>query len=386
MKKNVLIIAFKDFNKNLRGIKQIQLLKDEFKVDYVGYEDYKSESNNFYKIIPKFRVFNIAQKAMAFIYLLFGMHKNAFKMMYDCSVVYKLLNSKKYDLIISHDLKPLEIIFGEKINLNNAKIFLDAHEYFKGVGAGFLNTLIFKRYNLYSYKKINEVKHINTVNKSISDLYAKEFPSIENSFTLNVPIYKNIKPKKVENQKIKMIHHGYADPDRKLELMIETMRHLDNRFHLDLMLVSLTFEDVYINKLIELSKTLPNVRIIPPVKPIEVVDFLSNYDIGIFILPETTISLKYALPNKFFDFIQARLMVTIGPSFEMAKIVNKYNLGIVSASFEPQKIAQELNKLTTTQIMEFKNNANIAALELNAEKQLKELNNTILNLLSETIK
>lgn len=374
MKKKILVLFFKDFDKNPRGIKQYQLLKDEYEVHYAGFKDLDNRSSGeFIEIKAKFRYFNLIQKAISFLYLLLGFHKLAFKTLYDVSEVKKYMRIHTYSLIIAHDLKPLHIIYSEKGLIKNARVFLDAHEYFKGIGSGFIDAVIFRRFNLSSYKYISKVDHINTVCESIAEFYKQEFPKVDVSYTLNTPRYSNQSPSEVDKHKIKMVHHGYADPNRKLESMIETMQYTNKNIYLDLILVSLTFEQVYINKLKKLIEDMPNVRILPPLKPDEIVSGLNQYDIGFYILHDQIANMKYALPNKIFDFIQARLMVAIGPSFEMSKLVKKYDVGIVSQTFDPKEMAEIINALTPDKIYSYKENAHQAAKILNADNEMQKL-------------
>ena len=180
----------------------------------------------------------------------------------------------------------------------------------------------------------------------------------------------------INRDKIKIIHHGYASPDRVIEGMIETMDYVDSRFHLDLMLVA-NYNQEYLQQLEQMAKTRKNVRIIPPVPFEEIIPFTSRYDIGIFLCPPTTFNLANCLPNKFFEFIQARLMVAISPNPEMARLVRQYNLGIIAKDFSPQEMAKSLNALTKEQILQYKENANKTAKILNAEKEGEKLLNII---------
>ena len=94
---------------------------------------------------------------------------------------------------------------------------------------------------------------------------------------------------------------------------------------------------------------------------------LNQYDVGIYLLPPVNFNHEHALPNKFFEFIQARLAVAIGPSPEMARIVNEYSLGVIAASFEPKALAAALDQLTDESIRAYKLAAGRAARELNYE-------------------
>ena len=176
----------------------------------------------------------------------------------------------------------------------------------------------------------------------------------------------------ISRDKIKLIHHGYASPDRVIEGMIETMDYVDSRFHLDLMLVA-NYQQDYLQQLEQMVKTRNNVRILSPVSFEEIIPFTSQYDIGFYILKPANFNHLYALPNKFFEFIQARLMVAIGPSPEMARLTKQYNLGIIAKDFSAKEMAKSLNALTKEQILQYKENANQTAKILNAEKEGEKL-------------
>ena len=98
-------------------------------------------------------------------------------------------------------------------------------------------------------------------------------------------------------------------------------------------------------------------------------------------MPPINFNYANTLPNKLFDFIQARLAIAIGPTPEMAEIVNHYNIGVVSDNFTPQKIAEKLQALTTEKIAVYKNKSEAAALELRAEKNKEKLLSIISGLL-----
>ena len=66
-------------------------------------------------------------------------------------------------------------------------------------------------------------------------------------------------------------------------------------------------------------------------------------------------------------------MLAIGPSYDMKKIVEQYNLGIVSKNFDSKELAIELNKLSYEDILIYKENSNIASKELCYENESKKL-------------
>ena len=107
-------------------------------------------------------------------------------------------------------------------------------------------------------------------------------------------------------------------------------------------------------------------RVLPPVPSQELVAFANAYDVGVFLLPARYPNQVHVLPNKLFDYIQARLAVAIGPSPEMAEIVREWECGVVSASFTPEAFAEALDGLSVDRVERMKSNADRAARVLNA--------------------
>jgi len=165
---------------------------------------------------------------------------------------------------------------------------------------------------------------------------------------------------------LRVIHHGVAMPHRKIENMIDMMEHLDQRFRLDLMLMPTVPK--YLESLEQRARRDGRIRFLPPVPMQDLVTFSSAYDIGLFLLEPSSFNNLHVLPNKFFEFIQSRLAVAIGPSPEMARIVEKYECGVVAHSFAPADMAQALMQLDAERIDHFKRQADAAARELCFER------------------
>jgi hypothetical protein len=103
----------------------------------------------------------------------------------------------------------------------------------------------------------------------------------------------------------------------------------------------------------------------------QIASTIHDYDIGIFLLPPVNFNYAMALPNKFFEFVQARLAVAIGPSPEMVRIAEQYGFGIISDSFDPHEMATRIAQLSAIDIDALKLKADTAARELNATRTLE---------------
>ena len=94
----------------------------------------------------------------------------------------------------------------------------------------------------------------------------------------------------------------------------------------------------------------------------------NGYDAGIVFFPPLTANLEHALPNKFFDLIQARVAIVTGPSPEMAGIVREFGCGVVAAGFTLDALVAALGELTPEGIAEMKEGAGRAAEVHSAER------------------
>ena len=98
---------------------------------------------------------------------------------------------------------------------------------------------------------------------------------------------------------------------------------------------------------------------------------LGECDVGVFVLPPLTCNYLNRLPNKFFDFVQARLGIVVGPSPEMAALVREHGLGVVTADFTAQSLARALDELTAETVEGHKAASHTVARGLSAEEQIK---------------
>ncbi len=364
MSKKILIIAMSDLSKSPRPMRQIKALRDKNIVDTIGVKASGLE-NDFYNIKKSHVIVEILRLPL----LLFRMYQIYYWDKYKKKIL-KTLYKNDYDLIIVHEVRMLPLAL--KIS-NRAKIILDAHEYSpENFNDDFIWRIFIKNFYIYLCKNFaNKCDKTITVCDGIANLYKKNF-NIDCEVITNATEHFELEPIKTRLNKIKIIHHGNASSSRKLELMIEMMDFLDDRFELYLMLVAKRTNKIYFNKLKKISKNYSNVHFLKPVKYTEIVSFSNQFDIGIQFHPPVNINLKYGLGNKFFEFIQSRLAIAIGPSTEMRKYVEKYDLGIVSESFDPKSMAAKLNSLSSKDIMKFKKNADKNALKLSSNANKKK--------------
>jgi hypothetical protein len=381
--KKILILAYSDLRHDARVARQVDFLSEGNQLTIACFNsppEWTHEVFHIKRIRPTY-----LEKAISSIFLLTNQFESAYSVLYDFPNFRSQIKDRAFDLIVANDIESLPLAFKIK---GKEKILFDAHEY---APRHFEDKLVwrifFQRFNKYLCKKyLPQVDKMITVGEALAKEYTKHYP-VDPIVVTNANYLSNHAPSKVDPNKIKLIHHGAANPSRQLKIMIEMMNLLDERFSLDLMLLTPSTANKktrdYLTTLKKMIKDKPNINIIPPVKSSEVVASIHHYDIGIFLLPPINFNYANTLPNKFFDFVQARLCIAIGPTPEMAALVNTYDLGVVADDFTAISLAKKINALSNSDIARFKEQSNKAATTLSAEQNKVLLKNIVTKLLNE---
>lgn len=375
--KSVLVLVLSDLRHDARVRRQVAAIAQNYNTTLVCFG--AEESTDYQTVIIKPTKFTLFRKAITSVFLLLRFHSIAHKILHNYYYLVKQLEGQRFDVIVANDIETLPLAFAFP---GNPKVVFDAHEYaprhFEDKRSW---RIFFQAFNTWLCKKyIPKTAAMMTVGKGLAREYEKNF-KVRPFVITNANNYHELEPSNVLTDRIRLVHHGIATPSRKLELMIQLVSLLDSRYTLDLMLLTPGFASQktkqYLNILKVMAAQEPRVRIVPPVSSSEVVRTIHQYDMGVFLLPPVNFNYENTLPNKLFDFIQARLGIAIGPTPEMATIVNDYNIGVVSERFTPESLAIKLNQLTTEQVMQFKRNATRAAKELNAEVNAEQINSLV---------
>jgi len=325
-----------------------------------------SIANNFYKKIF-LKIFQFFFPHLASIYLLSFFRDILAK-----------INGQKYDIVLCHDLYLLPLALN--IKKKTGICVFDAREYYPAeVDNSLLWRLLYKRFNIALCKKYLKITDkIITVSPGISFLYKKNFGVDSDVFYSFPKRVKNILVAPVDLKKINLVYHGAANEDRKIELLIESMQFLDKKFHLNLILVP--GSQKYIDYLIMLSKQKnldDRISFLNPVKMEDIPKFLNNFDIGVCFYPPSNMNVQYCMPNKLFEYVQARLMVVSSPLPDVMEFVKKYNVGEISEDYEINSFVNLINSLDIKKIESYKNNSNNVSCLLSYEGQVDSLKNIL---------
>ena len=275
------------------------------------------------------------------------------------------LRDRSFDLVVANDARVLALAFAVA---GDAPVWADMHEWAPEERTHVLSwRLLVAPFMVHLCRTyLPRAAAVTTVGAEIAELYRREF-GVDAAVMRNAAPFADLEPAPVLPGRVRLVHSGGAVHGRSLELMIDAVRALDDRFSLDLYLVPAT--PGYIDRLRERAAGDPRIVFHDPVPPEALPSTLNRYDVGVFWIPPVHTNARLTLPNKLFDFVQARLAVAIGPTVEMERVVAEYGLGVVSTDFTIEACVASIEGLTGTQIDEFKRRADAAASPLSFEHE-----------------
>jgi glycosyltransferase involved in cell wall biosynthesis len=275
------------------------------------------------------------------------------------------LAARAFDIAIANDVEAVPVALRVKPRHG---VLADLHEYSPRLHED--NALWRRRiapwFEWLCRRYVRRAASWSSVSQGIIDEYERRF-GFRAQLVANAAPYRDATPSPVSTP-IRIVHSGACLRDRQLHLMIEAALAATNDITLDLYLTP--NDPPYLQELRDLADGDPRVTVHDPVPYPRLIETLNSYDVGLFVLPPLTFNYQMALPNKLFDFVQARLGVVIGPSVEMVRYVDHYELGIVTGDFTVDATREALDALTTESVAAFKARASAAAEELGADRQI----------------
>jgi len=277
------------------------------------------------------------------------------------------LRGRRFDAVLANDAETI----GAAISVAGAdRVHADLHEFYPGLPVedsplGYRQ----RRYWTWLIRRFaSRVRSSTTVGAEIARRY-REY-GVEPGVVTNAAPFRDFSPRATRSP-IRLVHSGNPFRERGLAEIMQAVADSSTDVSLDLYLTYNPPTDR--EYLVALAERLGSrITVHEPVSQSELIDTLHGYDVGIHVLPPTSENNALALPNKFFDFVQARLGIIVGPSIEMAGIVSERGLGIVTADFSEAGILAAVDRLTTTSVDGFKAAAHEHAEALSAQSQVEK--------------
>ncbi len=186
---------------------------------------------------------------------------------------------------------------------------------------------------------------------------------------------KNAGDPQLKSRKLPMIiYQGALNKGRGLEQAIQAMELLP-----EAELIIAGGGDLE-NELQELvaSREIKNVRFTGRLSAEALKPLTRQAMLGISVEEDLGLNYRYALPNKLFDYIQARIPVVVSDLPEMSRLVKKYDIGLIAPSHDLTDLAATFREALTNDTLRQKwaDKTRKAASELNWDNE-KEIIRTI---------
>ncbi|VBB43075.1 Glycosyl transferase group 1 [uncultured Paludibacter sp.] len=246
----------------------------------------------------------------------------------------------KSDILISNDTDTLIANYLASV-IRKKKLIFDAHELFPEVPE-----LVNRKFVKKFWTKIEDIifpklRYSYTVCQSIADYYNSKY-RINMEVIRNVPyLQKNDNQK--DNKEIKtIIYQGALNIGRGLEWIIQAIPFINN-----VQLIIIGEGDIS-DKLKQQVKSLNlSDRVIfkGKINPENLKSFTASADLGLCLLENKGLSYYYSLPNRIFDYIHAEIPVLATDFPEIRNIVEKNKIGILINHYEPEYLAEAINKI-----------------------------------------
>jgi hypothetical protein len=357
----LLIISFSAIRTDARVLKQVELFRERYSVTTCGYGDAPDGVQDHIEIPAALVSWKYPRATVV---------ARAYSRAYWANPVVAYLRLRlpvgTSDVILANDIDAAGLaLYLEPVH----GVHLDLHEYSPRMKEEVLRWRLFMgpfmSWMIRHYA--SRVQSVSTVGQHIAGEYRRKF-DLEISVVTNAAPFEDRAPSSVGDT-VRLVHSGAAKPGRHLEIMLDAMDGVSRAATLDLYLTQNS--GAYYEALRARIEGMRNVALHSPVAYKDLPAVLNDYDVGVFVLPPVNFNYRWTLPNKFFDFVQARLALVIGPSPEMASVLSEGGFGVVTRDFQASSLASTINSLTRADVVAFKEASHAAARRLSAEEEVK---------------
>ena len=245
-----------------------------------------------------------------------------------------------FDVLLANDLDtlPANILAS---GIKRKPIVYDSHEYFTEVPELIGRPGTKRIWEWIEGKLVPHVHEAITVCKSIAAIYTEKY-KIHFHVVRNLPVARKVYSIKEEGHLPAIMYQGSLNPGRGLECCIRAMKHIEGARlviagdgELKKKLMALAISEGVSHK-VEFLGRLPLE---------ELAEITPKASVGVSVEEDLGWNYHYALPNKLFDYIQARVPVFVSNLPEMAAVVKQYGIGVINSDFTPRGIANMFNEM-----------------------------------------
>ena len=358
----VLVLSFSPVASDARVLKQVRHLARRFDVVTCGYGPAPDG------VTAHVQVPDDAQNELDGRLITLKAYRAAYLAQAGVRWVRRHVAAGSADVVLANDLDAVPLALALR---PRAGVHADLHEYFPRLHEE--HEAWMRRISPYQEwlcrRFLPRCDAVTTVSGRIAEEYAEQF-GVEVGVVTNASPYADLAPGPVGSP-VRLVHSGACLRNRDLHVMVDAVV-LAAREGADVILdLYLTPNDPrYLEELrVRAAASDGVVTVRDPVPYADLLGMLNGFDVGVHVLPPVSFNNANALPNKVFDYVQARLGLLVGPSPEMARLVHDHDLGRVAAGFDARSVAAAVRTLDAEAVEGFKTASHAAAHELSDVEQ-----------------
>ncbi|CVK15713.1 Glycosyltransferase involved in cell wall bisynthesis [Apibacter mensalis] len=268
---------------------------------------------------------------------------------FNCKLFVKLLfQSDKNTLLLANDLDTLLPNYLVS-KIKKIPLVFDSHEIYSELPSiqGRFAQKVWRKLEKYL---IPRVKHFYTVSEGYADFFEKKYGNrplvIKNVPLLNIASCKEKKrtidlPENTQNKKI-LLYQGAINSCRGIDKMIEAINFIENA---QLWIIGNGPLKKDYEKLCIKLQVENKVYFFGEIPPKQLRQITPMADLGLSLEEDGGLSYRYALPNKLFDYIHAKIPILGTYLPEIKNIINENQIGEVISDHSAFEISEKIKFL-----------------------------------------
>lgn len=282
---------------------------------------------------------------------------------------------RAYDVWHCNDLEPLLMAWlAKKVNRKLVVVY-DAHEYQRERNGRKGLIKFFTR--MIEPVVIKAADEVITVSEGIVNEYKRLYKLPEVHLIFNAPNQKEMVGRQnlfrekfaIPEDHTIFLYQGAFTIGRGVDILIDCFAQMETEK------VSLVFlgSGMFQEKVDKAAKKYGNIYSHPSVPYNEIINYSSSADYGLNSVENVCLSYYYCMPNKLFEYVQARIPIITTPLKDCTDFVRDHQLGLVIPSFEVDDFKATFIKASKTEPLTFRDALNTTADQFNWENEEKKL-------------
>jgi len=288
------------------------------------------------------------------------------------------LRDKKVECINAHSLAVLPLCAIASM-LKRAKLVYDTHELETETSGSFgIRKRIAKLVERIFIQRCDKVFVVSdSIAKWYTETYAIDMPTV----IRNIPDASENKISRRSELRLRLliaedcplfIYQGGFIEGRGLERMLQVFRALPES---NLLCMG---QGPLENLVVAAVAECPNIHLVPPVPPNEVLEYTRAADVGVCLTDKSCLSHDFSLPNKVFEYLHAGLPIIVNLLTEQRALVQRYKCGWIAPENDEQ-LASLIDSIDRQTILNLSSNVEHASADLTWEKEKERLLNAYKN-------